>query len=236
MDPTSFESLLKVKNCNSSERWYPTSVEGFKFALKINRSIENSDALLSNLAYSLQYLEFLEKEFTELNVSSVIYVMLVKTYVITGMSVLEGLFSNIVKSNGWWKNSSLESLGTTQSNKTNFSGNQYVVITEILQEVDSYPLPMTLDELIKVLNHHHTALQVSHLVYPALKRLKDLRNRIHLQKTTGSSDHDYNAFDFSVKKEMGDILYQILTSPMITAYPQRFEFLKRNSEANYTHD
>ena len=66
-------------------------------------SIENSEALRSNLAYSMQYLEFIEKEIEELKLSDVIYTMLVKSYVVTGMSVLEGLFVNIVKSNGWWK-------------------------------------------------------------------------------------------------------------------------------------
>ncbi len=66
----------------------------------------------------MQYLEFLEKEMAELKLSDVIYITLVKTYVVTGMSVLEGLFINIIKSNGWWKETNLESLGTTQANET----------------------------------------------------------------------------------------------------------------------
>ena len=59
---------------------------------------------------------------------------------------------------------------------------------------------MNLDDLIKILDKHHSALEVDHLVYPALRRLKNLRNRVHLQKSEGNTDHDYNAFDCSVKK------------------------------------
>ncbi len=236
MSNTPFETLITENEYKANDRWYPIAVDHYKLAFNLDNGVENSRALKSNLAYSAQYLEFLEKEFSELTVPSVLYVMLVKTYVITGMSMLEGLFSNIIKSNGWWKTSELESLGTTQSNETNFSGNNYVVRTEILKKVDSYSLQMNLDEMIKVLSRHHQALQVGHLVYPVLKRLKDLRNRVHLQKAESNTDHDYNAFDFSVKKEMGAILYEIFTSPTITQLPNTFEFLKRNTEASYTHD
>ena len=234
MSEIAFESLIKDNAYKTADKWYPTPVDTYKLSFNIDVAIDNSRALISNLAYSMQYLEFLEKEFSELDVSSVIFIMLVKTYVITGMSILEGLFNNIVKSHGWWKTTNLESLGSTQSNETNFAGNNLVVKTELLRRVDPVSLPMNLDELIKVLNHHHDALQVNHLVYPALKRLKDLRNRIHLQKAEHNTDHDYNAFDFPVKKEMGTILYQILTSPMVTTMPQSFEFLKINTEESYT--
>ena len=95
-----FSSLLKVTNAKIQDRWYPTSVNTYKLSFNLDMSIENSEALRSNLAYSMQYLEFIEKEIEELKLSDVIYTMLVKSYVVTGMSVLEGLFVNIVKSNG----------------------------------------------------------------------------------------------------------------------------------------
>ena len=173
-NPKPFSSLLKVTNTQTQDRWYPTAVITYKFSFNLDMSIENSEALRSNLAYSMQYLEFLEKEIEELKISDVIYTMLVKTYVVTGMSVLEGLFVNIVKSNRWWKTSTLESLGTTQANETRFGTEKIIVKTELLKKVDEYPLQMNLDELIKILERHHQALPVNHLVYPSLKRLKDL--------------------------------------------------------------
>ena len=201
MSNTPFETLIGSKHYNTTERWYPISVERYRVAFKIDTSIENSRALRSNLAYSMQYLEFLEKEMAELKLSSVIYIMLVKTYVVTGMSILEGLFTNIVKSNGWWKRTNLESIGTTTANETKFGDEKYVVKTEILKKVPEYNMRMDLEALIKILSHHHEALGVDHLVYPALKRLRVLRNRIHLQMLESDSDHDYNAFDYTVKKK-----------------------------------
>ena len=223
----SIESLLREKRLPSRERWYPRDVNELKQAILIDRSVDNSAALVNNIAYSLQYLEFLEKEFQELQVSSVLSAMLVKTYVITSMSILEGIFTNIVKSHGWWKQSDLESLGETQANEKDFSGNRYVIKTELLKKVTPFPQKMTLDELIRVLDNHHDALGVDHLVYPALRRLKDLRNRIHLQKNEYNTDHDYNAFNFDVKKEM-------LTSPVVSDSPDSFAFLQKNTRPTYT--
>lgn len=235
MSEISLESLIAKHKCSCAQRWYPTSVDTYKGSFEIDKDIPQSFALLSNLAYSMQYIEFLEKEFTELTVSSVIYTMLVKTYVITGMSVLEGLFSNIIKSHHWWKMSTLESLGSTQSNEAHLLDERVIIKTELQKRVDPYPLSMNLDDLIKILNRHHDALQVDHLVYPALGRLRELRNRVHLQKADDNFDNDYKAFDFSVKKEMGGILYLILTSPMVTKFPNTFDFLKINIKDTYTH-
>lgn len=224
MNDLPFETLLKAND--SKDRWYPTPIDTLKYSVKIDMSIENARALHSNIAYNLQYIEFLEKELEELNLSSVVYIMVAKNYVITSMSIIEGLFTNIVKSNDWWKTSDLESLGTTQANETKFGDQKYIIKTELLKKVEPYNVQMNLDELIKILNRHYSALGVDHLIYPALKRLKDLRNRVHLQKTEGNADHDYNAFDYSVKNEMSEILHNILTSPKITDRPETFNFIK----------
>lgn len=88
MNNTPFETLIESKHYKTAERWYPTSVDHYRLAFKIDTSIENSRALKSNLAYSMQYLEFLEKEMAELKLSDVIYIMLVKTYVVIGISLL----------------------------------------------------------------------------------------------------------------------------------------------------
>ena len=223
----SLETLIKGKYSRASDRWYPNPVENYRKAFhKLDMNVANSRALQSNLAYSMQYLEYLEKQLAEVELSDVLYIMTVKSYVITGMSILEGLFSPIVRSRGWWKKASTESLGEVTANKKKFGEDELIVKTELCKEVEPYEVQMNLDELIKKLEKHHNALGVDHLVYPALKRLKELRNRIHLQKLETETDHDYNAFNSSVKKEMKDILFQILTSNMVTDLPQHFDFLK----------
>lgn len=226
----SFNTLIKENKCAATNRWYPQAVTKYRSSIKIDASIENSSALMSNFSYNFQYIEFLEKELSELEISSVIYIMLVKTYVITSMSLIEGLFTNIIKSNGWWKTSNLESLGKTQANETKFENEKLIVTTELFRHVDDYPLQMNLDDMIKILSKHHDALSINHLKYPALKRLKELRNKIHLQKSECNTDHDYNSFDFKIKKEMGEILYTIFTSPKTCNDTSTFDFLKVNIE------
>lgn len=223
----SFETLIKEKGYKVKERWYPTAIDSFRVIFALDIKIEGYHPLIDNIAYSLQYLEFLEKEFAELNVSSVIYTMLVKSYTITAMSIMEGIFTNIIKSNGWWKQNDEEVVFTAKTSQ-HHDEIQVIVKTEISKKIPPVNDMMTLDEMIKCLRHHHEGLAVNHLVYPALNRLRDLRNRIHLQKGDTYNDHDYNAFDFKVKVEVQEILYTILCSPNVTEerFLSYYDFLK----------
>lgn len=225
-----FNTLLPENKCSSSERWYPHGVESYRSAFIISDAVENKEVLLSNLAYSMQYIEFLEKELNELTLSSVVRTMLIKTYVITAMSVLEGVFCSILKENKLWKTDNLESLGTVTANEKKISGEKLIVRTELLRKVDTYPLRMDLQAMIDVLKGKHELLGVNHLVYPALKRLKNLRNRVHLQKLEDDKMHDYNAFTDSIKKEMGNILHEILISPAVTRRTDLFDFLQEYNQ------
>lgn len=226
MDKLTIESLIESNH--AVHRWYPQDIYKYRNAFKLDPLVENCTALRKNLSYSMQYLEFLEKEIKELKLSSVLCVMLYKTYIITGMSVLEGLFTNIVKSHNWWKTTKYESVKVSTSNETKIGNETYVTRTEVLKIISPKMQNMNLDDLIKKLDRHHDALMVDHLVYPSLKRLKNLRNRVHLQMSDSNSDHDYNAFGLKEKKEMGEILYYILTSKMVTDSPEVFDFLNIN--------
>ncbi len=231
MSDLPFETLIKSKNFITKERWYPTAISKFREGFILNSSVDGYHPLIDNLAYSLQYLEFLEKEFSELNVSNVMYIMLVKSYTITSMSILEGIFSNIIKSNNWWKKNDEETVLVSKASQMK-DGEKLVIKTEIVKKVTPVNSVMSLDEMIKCLNKHHTGLSVDHLVYPELNRLRSLRNRVHLQKGDTHNDHDYNAFDFKVKKEVQEILYKILCSPNVTnqEYLCNYDFLKSKEE------
>lgn len=160
------ETLIKGKYPRAEDRWYPYSIDGYKAVFnKMDMTVANSHALKSNLSYSMQYLEYLEKQLSELELSSVLYAMTVKSYVITGMSILEGLFSNIVRSKGWWKMSSVKSIGTVTSSKKKFEDKYYIIKTELCTKVPQYEIQMNLDDLIKKLENHHDALGVDHLIY-----------------------------------------------------------------------
>lgn len=228
MDQSSFETLISKNKCKVAERWYPEPIENFRNSFELDDQVEGYHPLVDNLAYSLQYLEFLEKEFSELTVSSVIKTMLVKSYTITAMSIMEGIFTNIIKSNHWWRTKDEEVVFEACAGKSAEDGTQLVVKTEISKKVPEFPVQMTLDEMIKCLKHHHKGLKVNHLTYPALDRLRDLRNRVHLQKGNAYNDHDYNAFNENVKAEVQKILYTIICSPKVTKenFREVYDFLK----------
>lgn len=69
VNDSSFSTLIEANAVPASGRWYPTPVSVYKDSFNLDMSIEKSEALRSNLAYSMQYLEFLEKEIEELKLS-----------------------------------------------------------------------------------------------------------------------------------------------------------------------
>ena len=94
------ESLIK-KN-ESTKRWYPQSVDDYKQSIKIPCDTDENKRLNSNFAYSMQYIEYIEKQLDELKLSKVLLTMLYKSYIITGMGIVELLFVYILKSTGNW--------------------------------------------------------------------------------------------------------------------------------------
>ena len=186
--------------------WYPVPVETYRDILKIDISTEKGAGLLNNICYNLQYLEFLEKEFAELEVSSVIHVMLLKSYVLTASSIIEGLFGNLIQRRGWTLSSDTKKGRHTRER--------------------------TFVEEITIIEEQCKKNGCDASVLSDIDKLRKLRNRIHLQKSENITDHDYNAFDENVKTEAGRLLYIILTSNEFSKDPECFSFLKVNVEQN----
>ena len=186
--------------------WYPVPVETYRDILKIDISTEKGAGLLNNICYNLQYLEFLEKEFAELEVSSVIYVMLVKSYVLAGSSIVEGLFSSLIRQKGWTLNP--ETMKERHIRKGSY------------------------EEKIAIIEEQCMKNNIDASSIPYIDMLRKLRNRIHLQISKNITDHDYNAFDRNVKTETGRLIYQILTSDEFSKDPECFSFLKVNVMQN----
>lgn len=77
---------------NYTEKWYPINIDRYKAALNITETEPYYTHLLNNLTYNIQYLEFLEKETHELEISSTLHRILNKNILVTGVSILEGIF------------------------------------------------------------------------------------------------------------------------------------------------
>ena len=178
----------------------------------------------SNFAYSMQYLEYIEKQIDELIVPSVIRTMLYKSYIITGMGIIELIFVYLLKKNGEWNQTEWIEYGDLKSNSKILNGETIKVETKLYKKVDKYDMRMELDSMIKKIEKKHI-LSINHEIFPVLKILRQLRNRVHLQEGTGAYDHDYNKIGLQEMQTMRRILYTILTVSEICRNRQAFNFI-----------
>ncbi len=126
------KTLLKE---NKGSRWYPRSIGSYKRSIEITGSHKYVNPLKSNFAYSMQYLEYLDKQMEELNLSSVILTMLFKTYIITALSIIEMLMEYQVKSTDNWPYDEWESVSVFKGNPKNLNGKRTLIETNIYQEI-----------------------------------------------------------------------------------------------------
>ena len=219
------ETLI-AKN-EARNRWYPQSVEAYKQSIKIPYNSDENKRLNSNFAYSMQYIEYIEKQLNELKLSEVILRMLFKSYIITGMGIIELLFVYLLKSTGNWNKDEWEEYLTITTNPKKDGENIIKVETKLLKRVQLYEKRMDLDSMIKKVEKKHL-LTIDHNVFPALKKLRELRNRVHLQLGEHAYDHDYNSIGFEEIQMMRRILYVILTAPELCSHAEQLNFINEN--------
>ena len=219
------DSLIRENNV--SERWYPNSVNLYKSSIKIPNNSSEGKRMNSNFAYSMQYIEYIEKQIDELKLSNVLLAMLYKTYIITGMSVIELLFTYLLKDRGLWNQTEWEDYAEIKANPKEIDGDTVKVETKLYKKVPLHDMRMDLDSMIKKIEKKRI-LTINHDVFPALKKLRELRNRVHIQLGEGAYDHDYNSIGFDEIQMMRRILYTILTTPEVCNNAETFEFINTN--------
>lgn len=77
-------------------------------------------------------------------------------------------------------------------------------------------------------------LKIEHSNFPTIKKLRSLRNKVHLQLGECHTDNDYNNFGIKEKEMMGRILYTILMTEEFCEdikHCRNYEFLKVNFES-----
>ena len=230
MDDKKFDTLIK-KN-DAPQRWYPQPVSTYKRSIIVSGDYDETNRIKSNFAYSMQYIEFIEKEFDELILSEVLATMLIKSYIITGMGIIEMLLVNILHSTNHWNTSQWGEYKVFISNRQECDGRICKVETHLFEQIPQYDMRMDLDSMIKRAEKKNL-LTINHDVFPALKMLRELRNRVHLQIGENSTDHDYNVFQCEHLQMMRRILFSILTCKEFCAEPTTFDFIKTIYESHY---
>jgi hypothetical protein len=211
---------------NKKDRWYPQSVDRYKASINIPPDTPENRRLNSNFAYNMQYIEYLEKQIDDLKLPSVLLTMTYKSYIITGMGIIELLLVYLLHHTGNWNTDEWEEYFSIAANPKDVNGVLTKVETRLYKKVPVYDKRMDLDSMIKKAEKKHI-LTIDHNAFPALKRLRELRNKVHLQVGDNALDHDYNNFGIDEIQMMRRILFSVLTAPEICNDGKTFDFINQ---------
>lgn len=229
---SNIETLVEKNNVNSFNRWSPTPVGNFEKALTQGDFRGMNYELRKNIAYSLQYLQYLQLQLDELRLHSVILTQLWKSYIIISMGIVEGLFYHLIKKSGnqtktKWEETSRVSTNVYKEEGTN---KKYEIVT--YQELSSAKdARMDFESMIAKVRSKHL-LKLSQAAYPYIKELKEIRNKVHLFISKEDYDTDFNKLtgvDYHLARY---VLYKVLTDEVFIPKLQGniFDWLKLSKE------
>ena len=228
-----FESILeKNTDVKYSDRWHPIMVSDFERELIGGQLQSMNYALRKNIAYALQYLEFLQLEQKEVHLHEIVATHLLKSYIVTAMGIIEGIFHHIVIVSGYNKKSDWEVLGKPiHTNVFRENGNEKKYVISVEQKLTSpVPAQMDFEYLINKVQEKRL-VRLSGKAYPYLKKLKRLRNKVHLHIAMTKEETDYNSIEYYDYLLARYILLAILSDEQFNPNPRgAFDFLKLSKE------
>ena len=188
--------------------------------------------LRKNIAYSLQYLEFLQLEFEEIHRHDVIARQIIKTYVITAMSIVEGVFHHIVLSNGHQKKTEWKEIDIPRHTNVFREGDVDKKLIIATQMKLARPENVQMDfEFIITKVQEKRLIALPGKSYPKLKALKRLRNKVHLHLIRYDNDTYYLGISYIDYLLARYFLHTILTDKIFS--PQKnspIDFIKLSEE------
>lgn len=243
------ESIIKYKNIDES-RWYPVSVDSYRHDLKLGLFGTLNSHFRNNACYSLQYLEYLELQLRELNLSSVITAMIYKNFIITAASIIELVFYHLAKTHGRIKVRNYKEVNKQFIKKPNniivpTQANKFLLI--------SYePLPIGVEDnvrfeqLISIVRDNNLLQDINlKLNENYLKLLRKLRNKVHLTTPANPYETDFMTFSFKdyIKAKLFLLMVltdcqfgkdkQIIFPRMIQAVKSQISEFKQNRRVSY---
>lgn len=210
------ETKLTLKGQKS--KWYPAPINQLEshlecFIVPVNDFPKDKIyPLVKNLAYALQYIEFLHQIIEDVNLSEVLEKQNIKSFVIHSASVVEAIFQYLVVSSGNGTKTDWQSIKKFSSNAYVINSDSFKNETEIFKKLPTPVLKeMTFDQLAKKVENKSLLGSVQPL-YADISLIRKLRNRVHLHGIESIFDTDYNNFDQSIFSLMRRVLHGVLTS------------------------
>lgn len=196
------ETLLESKELPYKERWHPKALDNYKKIIEFGCLKNLEDEIRRNIAYSLQYLEFLELQLQEFHLQNVIEKMIYKSYIITSVSIIEAIFDEIVKFNNCYKKENWKVIKEIGTNNYKLNGKEYKMNTIVFQKLET-PIDgiMKFEEVFNQIQKKKLLNLIHSQLHP-LKRFYKLRNHVHLTKyEEGRTNwHEFKREDYVIIK------------------------------------
>lgn len=172
----------KCSGQQAENKWLPKSINEWRETILkriVDYDSDDSDpkyAIFSNVAYNLQYLEYINRCFEEQYLTSVLRAQSVKTFTLTTAQIIECLL--------------------------------YIKLIEMKVDKDEI---WEFSRALRVAGQKNAYALGQAFYMNELNRIKDLRNKIHLQSSEAIKDADYGVFvDIEVLNEVKEILYRFM--------------------------
>lgn len=197
------------------QTWYPTSVASLE--LFLSKTVSQGSgfthvyALRKNLAYNLQYLEFIDKYLEDLKLSSVLETQSYKMFVVVGCGVMESILAYLLIRGGHHKRTSWDLEQVMPGQEKELGGKRARVDSYLFIKRASPRLEaMDFNSFIQTAERKKV-LGSNHDIYAKLNYLRQLRNKVHLHAIDEPNDTDWNAFHYRHLSAMGQIIYVTFT-------------------------
>lgn len=223
----------KITLKGDSPRWYPNSIDTFRNYLKAfikeTPDYPNAHRLASNIAYNLQYLQFLHQINQDLNLSNVLITQNYKSFIIHGVAIVEAIFYYLLISRNLATKIEWEQVRKLEDQTLSISSESYKIESYLYIKLKA-PIEkeMTFDQMYKKIQ---TKKLLGHETqfYRDLNHLKKIRNRIHIYlKNNENEGTDWEKVTQKDYLLMKKILHDFLTSPLFSVdFPKTkmFDFL-----------
>lgn len=208
------ESLIKTNDIGS-ERWFPISIDLYRNHMVYGYFATMPYHLKSNIAYSLQYLQFLEMLLRDLKCTNVIYSQIVKNFVIIAVSVIEVLFYHIAKQEGkikghQWRQLKIQDKKTFKKDEKTFKLAEITYEKLDIPEID----PPKFETLIQIVRDNQFLKSVDlNAIKPIIRVFRNMRNKVHLSAAQSQADNDYNTFNYNCYLKVKVLLFHIMNDP-----------------------
>lgn len=189
-------------------------------------TIAHHRAYVRNIAYSLQYIDYLLAELEQDDLRPTIHSQACKSVVVVGMGIVEALLWYFLRQANAAKTTQWEVAKQVTSPVFADNGRDHRIVNVIERKLPAPVLEeMTLDAMVKRAEARSLLGSLDHAVYGHLRTLRRLRNRVHIHSVQDDADTDWLSFTGKEVRLLLNALRSILSLGIFSPTPDRLDLL-----------